>query len=173
MQLNQALAGITTFVFDVDGVMTNGQLLILPDGQFVRSMNIKDGYALQLAVKKGYRVWVITGSHSEPVAHRLGYLGITHLYQREADKKSRLLSLMDAEAVHPAEVLFMGDDLPDLEAMLTAGVAACPADAAAEIRQAAAYISPARGGEGCVRDVIEKVLKLRGHWLHEGALSSK
>jgi 3-deoxy-D-manno-octulosonate 8-phosphate phosphatase (KDO 8-P phosphatase) len=155
---------ITTFVFDLDGVLTDGGLFIFPDGQFVRRMNIKDGYALQLAVKKGYRVAVISGGYSEPVGTRLNKLGITDVYMQVVNKKEKLDQYMQQHSLGWNEILFMGDDIPDYEVLQYAGMPCCPADAAPEIRGAALYISPVPGGQGCVRDVIEKVLKLNNHW---------
>lgn len=164
MNLLETFSGINTFIFDVDGVMTNGGLLIMPDGHYMRTMNIKDGYALQLAVKKGYHVFVITGSHSSSVADRLKYLGIKEFHQNIRDKKECVAGLLKKYKLESATALFMGDDVPDIEAMRMVAVSACPADACIDVLSFANYISPQKGGEGCVRDVIEKVLKLQGHW---------
>ena len=155
---------ITTFVFDIDGVLTDGGLLILSDGQQARTMNIKDGYALQLAVKKGYRVVIISGSHSDPVKERLGKLGVTACYTQVPDKKEKLLEIINQFGLDTQEIMYMGDDLPDLTAMQLVGLPCCPADAVEEIRQCALYISPFAGGKACARDVIEKVMKLNGNW---------
>jgi 3-deoxy-D-manno-octulosonate 8-phosphate phosphatase (KDO 8-P phosphatase) len=163
---------IDTFVFDVDGVLTDGSLLIDPGNQYIRKMNIKDGYAMQYAVKRGYRIAVITGSHSEPVAERLAHLGITAFYQRESDKKSRLLSYMQDHQLKPEQVLYMGDDIPDYSVMQMVGLPCCPSDAASDIRGISRYISPFKGGEGCARDVIEKVLRLQGQWELDTSLKS-
>jgi 3-deoxy-D-manno-octulosonate 8-phosphate phosphatase (KDO 8-P phosphatase) len=164
MNLTEAFSRITAFVLDMDGVLTDGSLIILPGGEYIRTMNIKDGYGLQLAVKKGYHVMVITGSASAPAEERLAYLGIKEIHHRVSNKKELLLQLMEKYALQPENVLYMGDDMPDLEAMQTAGLATCPADAVAEIKGVSHYISPVGGGMGCVRDVVEKVLKIRGHW---------
>lgn len=155
---------VRAFIFDVDGVMTDGTLQVLDRGTLVRRMHIRDGYALQLAVRCGYRVAVISGARSEAVAVRLEGLGVRDLYFGVEDKKSVLASYLQAAEMAPEEVLYMGDDLPDYEAMQLAGLRCCPSDACPEIRQTAHYISPYKGGEGCVRDVLEKVLKLRGDW---------
>lgn len=165
MNILEAMQEINTLVFDVDGVMTDGSLQILPNGEFIRTMNIKDGYALQLAVKQGYNVWVITGSSSDPVATRLSYLGIIHFYQKVSNKLELLQKLMQENNVKVNQVLFMGDDVPDLTAMKYAAIAACPADAAMDIIDIANYISPHKGGKGCVRDVIEKIMKLQNKWV--------
>ena len=155
---------ITTFVFDIDGVLTDGGLLILNDGQQARTMNIKDGYALQLAVKKGYRVVIISGSHSDPVKERLGKLGVTACYTHVPDKKEKLLEIINQFGLNTQEIMYMGDDLPDLTAMQLVGLPCCPADAVEEIKQFSLYISPFAGGKACARDVIEKVMKLNGNW---------
>lgn len=148
----------------MDGVLTDGSIWVFPGNDFIRRMNIKDGYALQLAVKKGYRIAVITGSHSLPVQERLAALGITDFFQRVQHKKEQLNAYITQHRLNINEVLYMGDDIPDYEVMQAAGMACCPADAVTEIKTIAHYISPIGGGNGCVRDVIEKVLKINGHW---------
>ena len=155
---------IKTFVFDVDGVLTDGTLLILNDGQMARHMNIKDGYALQLAVKKGYRVVIISGGTSDAVQERLQKLGITDCFLKIDNKKEKLVEYVAEHELSWEEILFMGDDIPDYVPMQLTGLPCCPADAVAEIKQISHYISPVQGGKGCARDVIEKVLKLNGHW---------
>ncbi|MEO7530342.1 MAG: HAD hydrolase family protein [Sediminibacterium sp.] len=155
---------ITTFVFDVDGVLTDGTLLILPDGVMARKMNIKDGYALQLAVKKGYHVVVISGGNSAEVKERLSKLGIKDIWMQVENKATILQQFMKQHHLSKEKILYMGDDIPDLEVMQISGLPCCPADAAQEIKEVAVYISHVKGGEGCGRDVIEKVMKLRGDW---------
>jgi 3-deoxy-D-manno-octulosonate 8-phosphate phosphatase (KDO 8-P phosphatase) len=160
----QKFKSIKTFVFDVDGVLTDGTVLILQDGQQARVMNIKDGYALQLAVKKGYRVVIISGGTSEAVKDRLNRLGVKDCFLKVDNKKEKLVEYAAQHQLNWDEVLFMGDDIPDYIPMQLTGLPCCPADAVAEIKQVSQYISPVPGGKGCVRDVIEKVLKLNGHW---------
>jgi 3-deoxy-D-manno-octulosonate 8-phosphate phosphatase (KDO 8-P phosphatase) len=160
----QLLRKVTTFIFDVDGVLTNGMLLVMPDGEFLRSMNIRDGYAMQLAVKKGYRMAIISGGHSNGVPIRLKRLGIDEVHMGVADKMAVYKDLLHRHSIDPAGVLYMGDDLPDLGVLKSVGVPCCPADAAPEIRAASCYISPINGGAGCVRDIIEQTLRLHGHW---------
>ncbi len=155
---------ITTFVFDVDGVLTDGTLLVLPDGVMGRKMNIKDGYALQLAVKKGYHVVVISGGNSEEVRNRLQKLGITDVWMQVEDKAAVLLRFLQEKRLAKEAVLYMGDDIPDSKVMELAGLPCCPADAVTEIRKKSLYVSHFKGGGGCARDVIEKVMKLRGDW---------
>jgi 3-deoxy-D-manno-octulosonate 8-phosphate phosphatase (KDO 8-P phosphatase) len=155
---------VTTFVFDVDGVLTDGTLFVFDDGQFVRRMHIKDGFALQLAVKKGYRVAVISGGTSDAVTQRLSRLGIRDVFMQVTDKKGKLAEYLQQHQLTWGEVLFMGDDIPDFEVMQAVGLACAPADAVTEIKQVAKYISLLPGGQGCAREVIEKVLKLNNHW---------
>ena len=155
---------IKAFVFDMDGVLTDGSLLIEQDGLWFRRMNIKDGYALQLAVKYGYRVVIVSGSESEPVERRLHKLGVTDVFMKVNDKESFLKDYLTRNDILLSETLFMGDDMPDYNCMIISGFACCPSDAAVEIKQISSYISPRCGGYGCVRDVIEKVLKLNNHW---------
>ncbi len=164
---------IKTFVFDVDGVLTEGSLLILNDGQMARLMNIKDGYALQLAVKKGYRVVIISGGTSEAVKERLEKLGVKDCFLKVDNKKEKLTEYVVEHSLNWDEVLFMGDDIPDYVPMQLTGLPCCPADAVVEIKQISRYISPVAGGKGCARDVIEKVLKLNGHWDLDTTVAAK
>lgn len=166
------LKNIKLFVFDVDGVLTDGSLILLDNGEMARQMNIKDGYALQLAIKHGYDILIISGGSSNAVKIRLQKLGIQHIFLGVIDKKNLLLNFVAEHLLKKEEILYMGDDLPDLLPMKEAGVACAPADAVPEIKSIAHYISPAFGGKGCVRDVIEKVLKLNGHWNEPNTLSS-
>ena len=159
-----ALEKITCFVFDVDGVLTNGTLIVMPGGLMVRTMNIKDGYAIQLAIKKGYKVWIISGGYSEEVQERLEKLGVEEVHMKVKDKRVLLEQLSMSEGVPLENMLYMGDDMPDFEAMEIVGIAACPADACFDIKNISSYKALAKGGEGCAREVIEKVLKLNGHW---------
>ena len=172
MKLLELLKTVTTFVFDVDGVLTDGSLLILPNGVMARKMNVKDGYALQLAVKKGYRVVVISGGNSEEVQDRLNKLGVSAVFMKVTDKVKVLSDYVESQKLSWTELLFMGDDIPDLEVMRKVGVASCPFDAVQEIKEVSAYISPLNGGFGCGRDVIEKVMKLRGDWNEDTQVSS-
>lgn len=164
---------IRAFVLDVDGVLTDGSLILLDDGQMARKMNIKDGYALQLAIKKGYFILVISGGSSDAVVLRLQKLGITDVFMKATDKKIMLREFLLKHQLSPEQVLYMGDDIPDLEAMQLTGLPCCPADAVPEIKAISQYISPVNGGYGCVRDVIEKVLKLNGDWQADESVTSK
>lgn len=164
MNLLQSFKPITTFAFDVDGVLTDGSLTLLPGGIMARSMNAKDGYGLQLAVKKGYHIVIISGGASEEVTERLNKLGVTAVFMKVKDKVSVLQDFLEKRNLSWKEVLYMGDDIPDLQVMKMSGLACCPLDAVSEIKEISAYISHLKGGSGCGRDVIEKVMKIRGHW---------
>ena len=164
---------ITAFIFDVDGVLTDGTIWVLENGLQARRMSIKDGFALQLAIKTGYRVFVVSGSSPSPVIDRLNKLGITEVHMSVLDKGSFITSLFEKHKLNKEEVLYMGDDLPDLPAMSIAGLATCPADAAPEIKEVSQYISPLVGGDGCARDVIEKVLKANDHWHYHPGIASR
>lgn len=173
MNLLEQFKQVKAFAFDVDGVLTDGTLLILEDGQMARKMNIKDGYALQLAIKQGYHVIIISGGTSEAVRDRLQRLGVKEVFLKVQDKKAVLMNYLAENNLDISDVLFMGDDIPDYEVMQLAGIACAPADAAVEIRQIAHYTSSLNGGFGCARDVIEKVLKLNGHWPMDTGIRSK
>ena len=164
---------ITTFVFDVDGVLTDGMVLVLENGLQARKMSIKDGFALQLAVKNGYRVLIVSGAGPSPVVDRLNKLGITGIHMPVLDKKAFIEEYIQQNNLKKEEVLFMGDDLPDLPAMSAVGLSSCPADAATEIKEAVRYVSTNKGGYGCAREVIEKVLKPNGHWKYHPDIASR
>jgi 3-deoxy-D-manno-octulosonate 8-phosphate phosphatase (KDO 8-P phosphatase) len=155
---------ITTFIFDVDGVLTDGTVLVLENGLQARRMNIKDGFALQMAVKNGYKVLIVSGGSSPQVANRLEKLGIHDVHMAIADKKAFITEYMSNNKLSKEQLLYMADDLPDLPVMSIVGLPCCPADAVNEVKEAVQYISPMKGGDACVRDVIEKVLKLNKHW---------
>src|SRR3954467_7320127 len=158
--LLELFAPIRTFVFDVDGVLTDGNLMLTEDGHMLRSMSIKDGYAIQLAIKKGYKIWIISGGKSDAVRLRLSKLGVQEIHTGIESKMELLHNIASVSNTQYLGVLYMGDDIPDYAAMKLCGLPCCPNDAVPEIRQIAKYISPYAGGKGCVRDVIEKVLKL-------------
>lgn len=172
MDLLKSFSQVTTFVFDVDGVLTDGTVLLLENGLQARRMNIKDGLALQMA-QQHYRVIIISGGYSEPVLKRLQYLGLTEIFLGTKDKLGFLNTYLHQQAIAWENVLYMGDDLPDLPVLKRTGLASCPADAVQEVRSCSHYISTKKGGEGCVRDVIEKVLKLNHHWHTETDLVSQ
>lgn len=163
--INYDLKKIRAFVFDVDGVLSCDVIPLHPDGDPMRTVNIKDGYALQLAVKKGYEVAIITGGYTEAVKIRFSRLGIRHIYMKSAVKVHDYRDFLEKTGLKPEEVLYAGDDIPDYEVMQLVGLPVAPADAAPEIKQIARYISLCRGGEGVARDVIEQTLKAQGKWM--------
>ncbi len=160
----QYLPNIDTFIFDVDGVLTNGIVTIMPDGELVRQMNIKDGYALKTAVDKGYRVCIISGGTNEGVRTRLKNLGVTDIYLGAHNKTEQYQELVDMYNLQRENVLYMGDDIPDYPVMKLVGMPCCPNDAAPEIKEVSKYVSNIKGGEGCVRDVLEQVMRVQGTW---------
>jgi 3-deoxy-D-manno-octulosonate 8-phosphate phosphatase (KDO 8-P phosphatase) len=163
------LAKVRAFVFDVDGVYSSGTILLHPSGELLRTMNIKDGYATQYAIRKGYPVAIITGGTSESVAQRFRTLGVKDIYLGSSDKQKDFKHFLAKYNLVPEEILYMGDDLPDYGVMKEVGFPTCPLDAVEEIKSLAVYISDKPGGEGCVRDVIEQVLRLHGRWMENDA----
>lgn len=156
------------FFFDVDGVLTDQTVLLLPTGEQVRTMNVRDGYALQLAVKLGFEVVIISGGNNEAVRTRLQGLGIQHIFLGIHSKLEVFNTFCVDHKLDPTQAVYMGDDIPDFEIMQSTGVlAACPNDAAPEIIEISSYISPIPGGKGCVRDVIEKVLRSQNLWFNQ------
>jgi len=158
---------VTAFVFDIDGVLTDGKVLVLENGEMARSMNTRDGYALQYAVKSGYIIGVISGGKSEPARKRLEKLGIHGVYLGITDKLDSLKEFMHIHDLRYENILYMGDDMPDYEVMQKCGVPCCPKDAVQEIKDLSVYVSDKIGGAGCVRDVIEQVLKVQKKWNKE------
>ena len=166
----EKLHPIKAFVFDFDGVMTDGSVWTFADGETARCGNIKDGFAIQYAVKKGYIVAVISGATSKSIDNRMKMLGVTQVYTGCADKMKTFDQFLSTNNLTEEQVLCMGDDIPDYPILQRAGVSACPADAAVEIKESVDYISLFPGGRGCVRDVIEQVLRLHGQWFHQDAV---
>lgn len=164
--INYDLTKIKAIAFDVDGVLsTNNVLLSDLESQPIRTANIKDGYAMQLAVKCGLKLCIITGGKSEAVRRRYEGLGLQDVYLCVAVKLECFKRWMDKHGLKPEEVIYMGDDIPDYEVMQLCGCPCCPADAADEIKWASLYVSPKCGGQGCARDVVEQVLKAQGRWM--------
>ena len=159
------LPNITTFIFDVDGVLTNGKVLITSQGEMYREMDTKDGYALKCALVQGYRVCIISGGTNEGVRNRLKALGIYDIYLGAHHKQEPFQDLMDSYDLKPEEILYMGDDVPDIVVMEQVAVAACPNDAVSDVKDIANYVSHKKGGEGCVREIIEQTLRVQGKWL--------
>ncbi|MBE9489319.1 MAG: HAD-IIIA family hydrolase [Bacteroidetes bacterium] len=165
------LKHITTFIFDVDGVLTDGTVTITTSGEMLRKMNIRDGYALKTAIDKGFNVCVISGGSNEGVRMRLKGLGVTDVYLGTQNKIEQLEEYLDIYNINAEHVLYMGDDIPDFQVMKLAGLPCCPQDAAIEIKAISKYISHKNGGKGAVRDVIEQVLKVHDKW--EGNFDAK
>jgi len=163
----QLLSEVKTFIFDVDGVMTNGIVFLGPGGELLRNMNVKDGYAIHLAAKKGYRIIIISGGSSESVRQRFELLGVSEIHLGVSHKLEVFEKLVQKYDLNPEQILYMGDDIPDYEVMAAVGVPVCPTDAVEEIRDVSKYISPYKGGEGCVRDVIEQVLRIQDQWFDD------
>ena len=167
----EELGKVKAFVFDVDGVLSNAKIYLHPGSELMRSMNIKDGYALQYAVRKGYPVCIITGGNSAAVEQRFRTLGIKEIYLKSRNKEEDLEDFLSGKDFGLENILYMGDDLPDYRVMKKVGFPTCPSDAVEEIKSVSVYISDKAGGEGCVRDVIEQVLRLHGNWMHEEAFT--
>jgi 3-deoxy-D-manno-octulosonate 8-phosphate phosphatase (KDO 8-P phosphatase) len=165
------LIKVKAFVFDIDGVLSLQTISLNSFGVPNRTVNLRDGYALQYAVKKGYHIGIISGSRSKEYQKRLKLLGIKDIYLNSRSKTDHFNDFLKKYELANSEVLFMGDDIPDLPVMKVAGIPVCPSDADSEIKQVAAYISDKRGGEGCVRDVIEQVLRLHDKWMDSDAYS--
>lgn len=163
----EQLKDITTFIFDYDGVMTNGDVLVDADGVPLRSTNVKDGFALQLAARLGYNIAIITGGYSVSIEKRMEMLGIKDVFVRSASKVEVLQKYMETKNLKPEEIIYMGDDLPDYPVMKMVGLPVCPADAVPEIKYISLYISHLGGGKGAVRDIIEQVLKAQDKWMKD------
>lgn len=158
------IAHVEAFVFDVDGVMTDGGIIPTADGDFIRRYNAKDGYALAYAVKRGYKICVITGGRGKLLERRLQMLGINRYYTDCMDKITTMRNYFAEEGIDPAHVIYMGDDIPDLDCMRRVGVPVCPADACSEVIEASRYVSEYNGGHGAVRDIIEQTLRAQDQW---------
>lgn len=165
----EKLHQITTFVFDFDGVLSDGRVFTFPDGDQIRSTNVKDGYALHYALKLGYRVAIISGGYSESMKLRFANFPEMDIYMKVSDKVKVFHEYLAKYKITCNEVLYMGDDIPDIHVMQLAAVKCCPEDAAEEIKAIVDYISHKRGGEGCVRDVVEQTLKAQGKWMGKDA----
>ena len=167
MNYLEKFRSVRTFIFDVDGVFTNGNIIVLENGHLLRTMNIRDGYAVKIAIRHGYKIIIISGGKSSGVVQRLRNLGVTNIHIGVENKLEVYEELLEMLELDQDEILYMGDDIPDYEVMRKVGLPVCPSDAVPEIKKMVQYISPLKGGEGCVRDVIEKVLKLNAQWLDE------
>lgn len=167
--INYDLRKIKAFLFDVDGVLSKDIVSLHPNGEPMRTVNIKDGYAMQLAVKQGYHVGIITGGNTEAVKLRFERLGVQHIYMSSSVKKHDFRDFLNKSGLSSEEIAYAGDDIPDYEVMKQVGLAIAPADAAPEIKAIARYISHQNGGEGVARDIIEQTMKAQGNWMGEEA----
>ncbi|HHU34976.1 MAG: KdsC family phosphatase [Bacteroidales bacterium] len=167
--IKKKLENVKAFIFDIDGVLSLLTINLDHDGVPRRTVNLRDGYALQLAVKKGYHIGIISGSNSQDYLPRLAGLGITDVFLNSRLKLEQYRIFKEKYNLNDSEILYMGDDIPDYDVMKRVGVPVCPSDASSEIRQLAIYISDKKGGEGCVRDVIEQTLRLHDNWLNSDA----
>lgn len=173
MSYKEYLKNINTFIFDVDGVLTDGSIQVNTQGEMFRTMNVKDGYALKTAVDKGFNVCVISGGSNEGVRVRLQNLGIKDVFLGAHNKTEILDNYLKTHNLKKDNILYMGDDLPDYKVMQEVGLPSCPQDAVPEIKNISKYVSHKNGGKGCVRDVIEQVLKVHGKWLVTEKVSAK
>ena len=171
MSYKTKLKNIKAFVFDVDGVFTDGSVYLMPGGSMSRVMNVLDGYAVVKAIKSGYKIGVITGGDDPMVRHRLNYLGITDYYAKSPDKMIDFEDFKTKNNLSNDEILMMGDDLPDMSIMRKVSIASCPINAVPEVKEISDYISPIHGGKGAVRDVIEQVMKIHGKWIEDNTQS--
>jgi 3-deoxy-D-manno-octulosonate 8-phosphate phosphatase (KDO 8-P phosphatase) len=167
MSYKTKLKNIKAFVFDVDGVFTDGSVYLLPGGNMCRVMNVLDGYAVVKALKNNYLIGVITGGNDEEVRHRINYLGIKDYYAKSPNKAIDFEDFKSKYDLKNEEILTMGDDLPDMNIMKISGISACPKNAVPEVKVISEYISPIEGGKGAVRDVIEQVMKIQGKWIED------
>jgi 3-deoxy-D-manno-octulosonate 8-phosphate phosphatase (KDO 8-P phosphatase) len=165
----EKLLKVNTFIFDYDGVLSDGSVILTSNGDALRTANVKDGYAMQLAVKKNYRIAVISGGYSESMKRRFESLKIEDVFLGVDKKIDVYNQYLVTHNLKNENILFMGDDIPDYEIMQIAGVPTCPSDAVEEIKRIATYISHQAGGHGCVRDIIEQVLKVQGKWMNDDA----
>ena len=161
----ELLNDITTFIFDVDGVLTDSSVHITETGEMLRIMNIRDGFAMKAALESGYKVCIISGGNNEGVRIRLRNLGIYDIHLASPNKVETFLEYIDLYGIDPSQVLYMGDDIPDYHVMKLVGLPTCPQDASPEIKAIAKYISHKNGGKGAAREVIEQVMKVQGKWM--------
>lgn len=165
--INYDLSKIRAIIFDIDGVLSRQTISLHPNGEPMRTVNIRDGYAIQYAVKCGLKIAIISGAKTEAVRHRYAGLGVTDIILGSSVKIKDFESLCSKYSLESEEIIYVGDDIPDYEIMKLVGLPCCPADAAQEIKNISKYISPFNGGEGCGRDIIEQVLKSQSKWMHD------
>jgi 3-deoxy-D-manno-octulosonate 8-phosphate phosphatase (KDO 8-P phosphatase) len=156
---------VTTFVFDVDGVLTNGKILVTTEGEMYREMNTRDGFAMKYALLKGFKIGIISGGTNLGVKKRLEDLGVNKVYLGILEKDIAFDDFVNSYNINPEEVLYMGDDIPDMSVMERVGVATCPQDAVPDVKRIADYVSHKNGGDGCVREILEQVMRVQNKWM--------
>ena len=161
----ELLKKITTFILDVDGVLTNGKILVTSKGKMLREMNTKDGFIIKYALDKGFKIFIISGGTNKGVRERLKDLGIEEIFLGKDSKNSTYEMLVKKHNINENEILYMGDDVPDIPVMKKVGVPCCPNDAVPDVKQISIYISKKNGGQGCVRDIIEQTLRVQNKWI--------
>jgi 3-deoxy-D-manno-octulosonate 8-phosphate phosphatase (KDO 8-P phosphatase) len=159
------LNNITTFVFDVDGVLTDGKIMVTTEGEMYREMNTRDGFAIKYALLKGFKIGIISGGTNEGVKKRLENLGVNKVYLGIHEKDHAFEDFINTFNLNSEEILYMGDDVPDIPVMEKVGVATCPQDATSDVKKIADYVSHKKGGEGCVREIIEQVMRVQDKWM--------
>ncbi len=157
---------ITSFIFDIDGVLTNNEVLVFRD-EMVRNLHSKDGYILQLAARKGYKIFIISGGNSDEVKQRLLASGVTEVHMKSSNKLQVYHDICERHGLKNEEMLYMGDDIPDIPVLKLVGVSCCPQDAASDVKALVDYQSPLDGGKGCVREIMEQVLRVQGNWMND------
>lgn len=167
MNFKELLPKVKALCFDVDGVLSTSAIPLYPNGEPMRVINTKDGYALHLAAKKGFPMAIITGGKTQAIYERFQGLGFTDIHMGVHMKTDVLQEFLNKYNLDPSEVLYMGDDIPDYEVMKMVGIPVCPADAVPEIKAISVYISDKTGGNGCARDVVEQILKAQGYWMSD------
>jgi len=158
------LPQIKTFIFDIDGVLTDGKVLVTTEGELYRAVDTKDGYAIKCAILKGYKIVIISGGNNEGIRNRFKAFGINDIYLGAHHKLDSFNDLMDNYDLNPDEILYMGDDIPDIPVMEKVGLSCCPADAVSDVKAIVKYVSHKNGGQGCVREIIEQVLRVQDKW---------
>ena len=167
LNFKEILKGIEAFIFDIDGVLSSSKLIVIENGELLRTTNVKDGYVLKYALRKGFKIFIISGGLNKDIQQRFKKLGIEHVKIACSNKIEEFEKIIKEHKFNVDNVLYMGDDIPDYQIMEKVGFPCCPADAASEIKEISLYISDKNGGDGCVRDIVEQVLRAKGDWMCE------
>ncbi len=172
LNFKEILKGIDTLIFDIDGVLSSSKLVVMENGELFRTTNVKDGYVLKYALRKGIKVFIISGGLNKDIQKRFQKLGIEHVAIACSNKIDELNKILKQHKINKENVLYMGDDIPDYQIMKMVGLPCCPADAASEIKEISLYVSDKNGGDGCVRDIVEQVLRAKGDWMCEDSFKT-